>query len=62
MELHISYCICAQISLASYLRKNKSRYRANIEEIMQKGVTIHGAEARKDHIHMLVSIPSSLSV
>ena len=28
----------------------------------QKGVTIHEAEACPDHIHMLVSIPPSLSV
>ena len=28
----------------------------------QKGVTIHAAEACPDHIHMLVSIPPSLSV
>ena len=28
----------------------------------QKGVTIHKAEACPDHIHMLVSIPPSLSV
>ena len=43
------------------------KIKADIGKILrqlceQKGVTIHAAEACPDHIHMLVSIPPSLSV
>ena len=43
------------------------KIKADIGKILrqlceQKGVTIHEAEACPDHIHMLVSIPPSLSV
>ena len=43
------------------------KYKASIGQIIRqlcdhKGVEIHEAEACKDHIHMLVSIPPKLSV
>jgi len=43
------------------------KIKADIGKILrqlceQKGVTIHEAEACPDHIHMLVSIPPSISV
>ena len=43
------------------------KYKASIGQIIRqlcdrKGVEIHEAEACKDHIHMLVSIPPQLSV
>ncbi len=43
------------------------KYKATIGRIVRelcerKGVTIHEANAYKDHIHMLVSIPPKLSV
>ena len=43
------------------------KIKADIGKILrqlceQKGVTIHEAEACSDHIHMLVSIPPSISV
>ena len=43
------------------------KYKASIGQILRllcerKGVEIHEAEACPDHIHMLVSIPSKLSI
>ena len=43
------------------------KYKASIGQIIRqlcdrKGVEIHEAEACKDHIHMLVSIPPKISV
>ena len=63
MELQISYRICTKIPTKRDIRQDKSRYRRNTKRVMQaKNVEIIEAEACPDHIHMLISIPASLSV
>ena len=62
MELQVPYSICTKISPTSDIWKNQSRYR-NIRKLCEyKQVEILEAEACKDHIHMLVSIPPKYSV
>lgn len=63
MEMPISYSVCTKISAQRIYGKIK----ADIGEILrklcqQKGVEIIEAQACPDHIHMLVSIPPSISV
>ena len=62
-ESFVNYCnLLLQFTQIIY-----GKIKADIGKILrqlceQKGVTIHEAEACPDHIHMLVSIPPSLSV
>jgi len=59
----VPYCICAEISQERDIRTNKSGHREILRKLCeQKGVEILEAQACPDHIHMLVSIPPSLSV
>lgn len=63
MELQVSYSIRTEIQKNDDIRTNQSRYRKILRKLCeQKGVEIHEAECCPDHIHMLVSIPPSLSV
>ena len=61
--MQISYRIRPQISTPNYLREDKDGHRANVTKLCEyKGIEIIEAEACKDHIHMLISIPPKYSV
>ena len=61
--MQISYRIRPQISTPNYLREDKDGHRANVTKACEyKGIEIIEAEAYKDHIHMLISIPPKYSV
>ena len=63
MELQISYSICTKISQTGDIRKDKSDIGIMLRKLCEyKQVEIIEAEACKDHIHMLVSIPPKYSV
>jgi len=63
MEMPISYRVCTEVPEERNLWTAKRRHRANTAKAVQtKGLEIAEAEACPDHIHMLVSIPPSLSV
>ena len=59
MELQVSYSICTEVPKTSSIWKDQRRYREDIKTTVR---TKNEAEACPDHIHMLVSIPPSLSV
>ena len=58
--MKISYRICAEIQETDHIRKELGQMLRKLCEY--KGIEIHEAEACKDHIHMLVSIPPKYSV
>lgn len=61
--MSISYCFCTKIPKTSNIWTNKKDVGEIIRKLCeQKGVEIIEAEACKDHIHLLVSIPPHLSV
>ena len=61
--MSVPYSFCTKISQKSDLRKDQKRYWEIIRKLCeQKGVEIIEAEACKDHIHLLVSIPPYISV
>lgn len=61
--MSISYCVCTKIPKISNIWTNKKDVGEIIRKLCeQKGVEIIEAEACKDHIHLLVSIPPHLSV
>ena len=63
MELQVPYCICTKISKTGNIRKIKADIGIMLRKLCEyKGVEILEAEACKDHIHMLVSIPPKYSV
>ncbi len=63
MELQVSHCVCAEISQTSDIRKNKKDIGIMLRKLCEyKGIEIIDAEACKDHIYMLVSIPPKYSV
>ena len=63
MEMPIPYSICAEIQEEGNIRKVKEDIGKILRTLCeQKGVEIIEAEACPDHIHMLVSIPPSISV
>jgi len=61
--MSVPYSICTEVQKKRDIRKTERRYRRYNKEIVRtKGVEIIEAEACKDHIHLLVSIPPYLSV
>ena len=61
--MSVPYSICTEVQKKRDIRKTEKRYRRYNKEIVRtKGVEIIEAEACKDHIHLLVSIPPYLSV
>ena len=63
MELQISHSFCTKISPPSHIRENKVDIGIMLRKLCEyKQVEIIEAEACKDHIHMLVSIPPKYSV
>lgn len=61
--MSVPYSLCAEISQKSNLRKDKKDIGEIIRKLCeQKGVEIIEAEACKDHIHLLVSLPPYISV
>ena len=63
MELQVSYNIFAEIQKNDDIWINKGRYKKILRSLCeQKKVNIIETEACPDHIHMLVEIPSNLSV
>lgn len=56
----VPYCFCIKVSKTDNIRKNVGEIIRKLCE--QKGVEIIEAEACKDRIHLLVSIPPHLSV
>ena len=61
--MSVSYSVRTEVSQKRDIRKDKEGYREIIRKLCeQKGVEIIEAEACKDHIHLLVSIPLYLSI
>ena len=61
--MSVSHSVCTKISQKRDIWKIKKRYGEIIRKLCeQKGVEIIEAEACKDHIHLLVSIPPYISV
>ena len=61
--MSISHSICTEVQKKRNIWNIEKRHRRNTEKLCeQKGVEIIEAEACKDHIHLLVSIPPYLSV
>ena len=63
MELQIPHSVCAEISQARNIWKDKDRYWAILRKLCDvKKVEIIEANACSDHIHMLAKIPPNISV
>lgn len=59
MELQVPHSICAEISAAGDLPKDKGRHRNDTAKIVRQQ---RSNNACPDHVHMLVSIPPHISV
>ena len=63
MGMQISHSFCTEISQASNIWQNTSRYWKILRELCErKGIEIIEAELCKDHVHMLIHIPPKYSV
>ena len=63
MELQIPHSVCAEISQARNIWKDKDRYWAILRKLCDvKKVEILEANACPDHIHMHVKIPPNISI
>ena len=61
--MSLSYSVCTKVQKASNIWTNQKDIGEIIRKLCeQKGVEIIEAEACKNHIHLLVSIPPHLSV
>ena len=61
--MSVSHSICTEVQKKRNIWNIEKSHRRNTEEIVRaKGVVIIEAEACKDHIHLLVSIPPYLSI
>lgn len=61
--MSVPYSVCTKVQKASNIWTNQKDIGEIIRKLCeQKGVEIIEAEACKDHIHLLVSIPPHLSV
>jgi REP element-mobilizing transposase RayT len=55
--------ICTEVSPSDYLRQDQTRQGNHAEKLCAyKEIEILEAEACKDHIHMLLSIPPQYSI